>query len=58
MKLYFSTYNQKLKSVNILATPQIVDSIPLAQPTTRSINRYNMIAQIQNGGKCLACNKH
>lgn len=68
MKLHFVTYNknpplQILKPVN----PQIIDPLTpnvtrsvttsVTTSVTRSFNRYNMINQIQNGGKCLACNK-
>lgn len=65
MKLHFVTYN-KNPPLQILKTPinpQIIDPLSpivirsVTTSITRSFNRYNMINQIQNGGKCLACNK-
>ena len=61
MKLHFVTYNKNppLQLLKSPINPQIIDPLSsnVTRPVTRLLNRYNMINQIQNGGKCLACNK-
>lgn len=69
MKLHFVTYNQNppLQILKKTVNAQIIDpllsnvtypvTMPVTMSVTRLFNRYNMINQIQNGGKCLACNK-
>ena len=57
MNLSFAIYYNPTKIIPVKSVisrkqPSIVDKI-IVKPTN-----YNMIDRIQNGGKCLACNKY
>lgn len=53
MKIHFTRYNSSSISIPIKETVEI----PTLTFIPRTTTNYNMINQIQYGGKCLACNK-
>jgi hypothetical protein len=60
MKLHFITYTNN-QILHPPTKPQIIDPMPAINTTINTISRFgghNMINSIQNGGKCLACNKY
>jgi hypothetical protein len=59
MKMIFAMAVVQLQPVKLPVKIQPINSISQISPNSFQLSNsnYNMINRIQNGGKCLACNK-